>query len=163
MPSVNIRGPKDALLHLLTDNPHSLREVVQPSVVLWDPKQVLLTELLEGEARESTPNCSPSLWFNEIPNWFIIGSVLVSCVVLMWFRFGTHWPHCGQVPVQFRSDVVLFRFKVGSSLDSMCFKCESIWVQIKPNVLKSLVQRWFKIHAQLVHSWFDGCSDFPSV
>ena len=88
---------------------------------------------------------------------------MVSCVVLMLFRFGTHWPHCGQTSVQFRSGVVHLRFKVGSRLDQMCFRCGSIWVQIKPNVLKSLGQCWFRFHAQLVHGWFDGCSNLPDV
>ena len=81
----------------------------------------------------------------------------------MLFRFGTHWPHCGQTSDQFRSDVVHLRFKVGSSLDQMFFRCGSIWVQIKPNVLKSLGQCWFRFHAQLVHGWFDGCSNLPDV
>ena len=103
------------------------------------------------------------LWFYSVPSWFIIVSVVVSCVVLMLFRFGTHWPHCGQTPVQFRSGVVHLRFKVGSSLDQMCFRCGSIWVQFEPNVLKSLVQCWFRFHAQLVHGWFDGCSTLPDV
>ena len=81
----------------------------------------------------------------------------------MLFKFGRRWPHCGQTSVQFRSDVVHLRFKVGSSLDQMCFRCGSIWVQIKPNVLKSLVQCWFRFLAQLVHGLFDGCSNLPYV
>ena len=73
------------------------------------------------------------------------------------------WPHCGQTSVQFRSDVVHLWFNVSSSLDQMCFRCGSIWVQIKLNVLKSLVQCWFRFHAQLVHGWFDGGSNLPDV
>ena len=91
--------------------------------------------------------------------WFSCGFVCGADVVQIWHTLTPLWSNAGSV--SFRCCTL--GFKVGSRLDQMCFRCGSIWVQIKPNVLKSLGQGWFRFHAQLVHGWFDGCSNLPDV
>ena len=114
LPSVLVFHELDQLPDLLADDSQGLREVLLQRCLLCEVVRVLLTEHLEGKACGNTPN------------WLPHGSVVVSCVVLMLFRFGRRWPHCDQTSVQFRSDVVHLRFNVGSSLDQMCFTCGSI-------------------------------------
>ncbi len=77
LPSVRVWHELDQRLDLLADDVHGHPHVNQPAAVILEVEQVLLTELLEGEACGNTSNWPP---YGSMQ--FRVGSLLFQ----LWFR-----------------------------------------------------------------------------